>query len=218
MLLGTLGSFETPYIKYYEDMLKKGLKTKIICDPTANKEVDRRINNIMILKEKYKENIDIRASPLSHGTSRLMIYDNMAIDGKKLIDSYVFRWGEIPGNDEGRLKNFLRREYEIGWIKNAKIEKIDNDKTIEVSSNEKSLLLKLNDERTEVELKNDHNKTIKFIAKMEKDTLNIYIDSNSDLSYISTIYFQEPIIARMRNNFDVAFPSCTEIDLSEEKL
>jgi len=215
MLLGTLGSFEKPYIKYYEDMLRKGLKTKIICDPAATNDVDLRINNIMKLKEKYAENIDIRASPLSHGTSRLMIYDNMAIDGKKLIDSYLFRWSEIPGNDEERLKNFLSKECDIDWIKNATIEKIDNDKTIKVSSNEKSLSLKLNDERTKVELKSDNNKAIKFIAKMENDALNIYIDSNSDLSYVSTIYFQEPIITRMRNNFDLAFPSCTEIDHSK---
>lgn len=83
MLLGTLGSFEMPNIKYYESMLSSGLITKIICDPAVTKKI--RIENILSLKEKYPQNIDIRATPFAHGTSRRLIYDNMAIDGKKLL-------------------------------------------------------------------------------------------------------------------------------------
>lgn len=120
MLLGTLGSFEEPYIKYYKNMLMAGLNTKIICDP-INKEVNRRVKNIMKLKKIYPQKIEIRATPISHGTSRRMIYDNMAIDGKKLA----------------------------GF--------------------------------------------------------------NSDLSYISTIYFQEHIVARMQNNFETAFQNSLEL-------
>ena len=83
MLLGGLGSFQDPHIKYYEDMLKEGLKTKIICF-RENEEVDDKIKNILNLKRKYLDNIEIKANPVSHGTSRRIIYDNMAIDGKKL--------------------------------------------------------------------------------------------------------------------------------------
>jgi hypothetical protein len=102
-------------------MLENGLKTKIICDPVT-RDVDLRIEKIIQLKEKYPLNVDIRATTQSHGTSRRMIYDNMAIDGKKLLDF------------------------------------------------------------------------------------------NRDLSYISTIYFQESIIARMQANFESSFKNSIELE------
>jgi hypothetical protein len=37
---------------------------------------------------------------------------------------------------------------------------------------------------------------------------------NSDLSYISTIYFQKEIIERMKNNFDTAFETSREVTMS----
>ena len=40
----------------------------------------------MKLKEKYLDHIQLKATPVSYGTSRRMIYDNMAIDGKKLLN------------------------------------------------------------------------------------------------------------------------------------
>ena len=64
MLMGTLKSFEGPYIKYYEKMLEAGLKTKIICDPAVDKKTDQRILNILKLKENYPKSIEIRATPL----------------------------------------------------------------------------------------------------------------------------------------------------------
>jgi predicted DNA-binding protein YlxM (UPF0122 family) len=85
MILGTLGSFKEPYIKYYENMLTSQLITRIICDPVTP-EANQGINNIMKLKEKYLDHIQLKATPVSYGTSRRMIYDNMAIDGKKLLN------------------------------------------------------------------------------------------------------------------------------------
>jgi hypothetical protein len=123
MLLGALGSFRAPFIKYYEKTLSSGLKAKIIYDPTTETSKER-IDNLMKLKEKYDANIKIKTTPISHGTSRRIICDNMAIDGKKLV---AF---------------------------------------------------------------------------------------NSDLSYISTIYFQKEIIERMKNNFDTAFETSREVTMS----
>jgi hypothetical protein len=92
-----------------------------------------------------------------------------------LEKTYVFSWDEIPGNDNIKLMEFLTREFRIDWVKNAKIEKIDNDKTIEVSAENKYLSLKLDDKNTEVILEIDYHRTNKeFIAKMEESKLNIY--------------------------------------------
>lgn len=124
MQLGALGSFEEPYIKYYEKMLRSGLETKIICDPATN-AVKKRINNIIDLNSKLnKDGIpikqEIKTTLISQDTSRRMIYDNLAIDGRKLA-------------------------------------------------------------------------------------------FDSDLSYISTIYFDEKIVSRMKDSFDLSFETCQDI-------
>jgi hypothetical protein len=91
---------------------------------------------------------------------------------------YMFNWGEVPGSDEGQLKEVLREICDIDWAENAKIEKSDDGKVIKVSFNEKSISLKLNDEKTGVNLKIDKTKSIKFIAKMEQGKLNIYKETS----------------------------------------
>lgn len=93
-----------------------------------------------------------------------------------LIKGYVFSWGKIPGNDEGRLIEFLTNKFGIDWVKTAKIEKIDNGRTIKVSDEDNSLSLKLNDEDTKVILEIDDLRRDEFIAKMENDELNIYVN------------------------------------------
>ena len=99
---------------------------------------------------------------------------------KKHLDaksnSYVFSWNEIPEEGNRRLKKFLTTKLGLDWVKNAEIIKID-DKTIRISANKNSLLLKLNDEKTEVILEIDGFKKYEFIAKMENGMLDIYSNS-----------------------------------------
>ncbi len=88
----------------------------------------------------------------------------------------LFSWDAIPGNDNGRLIEFLIQKFGIDWVKTAKIEKIDNDKTIRVSTEKNFLSLSLNDEKTEVNFKIDDVKTDKLIVKIENGKLNIMTD------------------------------------------
>jgi hypothetical protein len=87
---------------------------------------------------------------------------------------YAFSWDEIPGNDEAKLRNFLFKKCNFDWITNAKIEKTNSGNTIEISSNEKKISIKLNDEKAKAELKVDKLRTIELAAKMENDKLKIY--------------------------------------------
>jgi chaperonin cofactor prefoldin len=107
-------------------------------------------------------------------------------------ETYLFCWNEIPGNDNGascahpdawvctgmemdiiRLKEFLSQKYGIDWVKTAKIEKIDDGKTIQLSNEQNSISLKLNTEKTEVNLKIDNGRNDKFIAEIRNGKLNI---------------------------------------------
>ena len=94
---------------------------------------------------------------------------------KKL--EYLFRWNEIPGEDNGRLMEFLTQKFDLDRVKtteNVKVVKVDNGRTIDISTGKNSLSLKLNDEKNEVNLDIDDVKTDKFIAKKEYDSLYIY--------------------------------------------
>jgi hypothetical protein len=72
MLLGTLGSFEEPYINYYELMLKQGLNTRIIYDQ-EDLGARKRVKNIIKFIENYPQKIEIKSNVIgglevhSHG-------------------------------------------------------------------------------------------------------------------------------------------------------
>jgi hypothetical protein len=84
LLYGSLRSFEEPYIRYYMDIIEKNIKTKIIYDRN-DKNANMRLANIIGLKLKHPQNIELRGNLTINGTSRKFIYDNMAIDATKLI-------------------------------------------------------------------------------------------------------------------------------------
>jgi hypothetical protein len=86
----------------------------------------------------------------------------------------LFSWDKIPGNDCGRLIEFLKRKYDVEWVKTAKIEKIKGDKIIIANIDRKSLLLSLNNEKNKVNLTIDDGRTYEFIARTENGKLNIY--------------------------------------------
>lgn len=99
---------------------------------------------------------------------------------------YLFRWNEIPGNDNTRLIDFLTQESRIDWVINAKFEKIDNGKTITASAENNSLSLKLDDRNNEVILEINNVRTHKFKAKRENGELNIYFVGKPERSEASS--------------------------------
>ncbi|MCK4798273.1 MAG: hypothetical protein KAT05_12905 [Spirochaetes bacterium] len=97
---------------------------------------------------------------------------------------YLFSWDEIPGKDNIRLIDFLKLNYNIDWVKSAKIEKIDDVKTIRVSLGINYLSLSLNDEKTKVNLKIDDGRTDELIADTMDGKLIIYLISKKRFVHI----------------------------------
>jgi len=92
----------------------------------------------------------------------------------KLNNEYLFSWDDIPGNDDVRLIEFLKKKFGIDWLETATIEKIDDSMTIGVFAEQNSLSLKLNYDKTKVNLEIDDARTDEFIARTENGKLNIY--------------------------------------------
>jgi len=103
-------------------------------------------------------------------------YNNSITNNKnKTIDSTdLFSWDKIPGEDEKRLREVLTQRFSIDWSKGANIEKNNDNKTIKVFAEKKSISLELNDEKNKVILEIDGVKIDEFIAKMENLELKIY--------------------------------------------
>ena len=113
-----------------------------------------------------------KATGLSRNT---IVRGEQELEEIEQMSQNIFKWDRIPENDNLRLIEFLKQSLNIDWVDSAKIEKIDNGKTIRVYTNTNFLSLKLNDEKTRVNLKIDDGRTYEFMAKTENDTLNIYM-------------------------------------------
>ncbi len=86
---------------------------------------------------------------------------------------FLFSWDEIPEHN-GKLIEFIKQNYNIDWVDTAKIKKIDDGRTIIILTEKNSLSLKLNDEKTKINLIIDDVRADEFIAKTENNKLNIY--------------------------------------------
>ncbi len=167
--------------------------TQLIAEKRANivYENESNINFIKDILNNIKEDLLVLKSPtqinppisavdeLSQASSSQMspiLFEGslqpIHKDKKKTKSrKYLFSWNEIPGNDTDRLIKFLKKNYGVPWIKAAKIEKIDNGKTISISNKENSLLLTLNNDKNKAIL--TINTTDEFIVKKENGNLNI---------------------------------------------
>jgi hypothetical protein len=94
--------------------------------------------------------------------------------GKKYLYGYLFNWNDLPGKDDKKLKKFLIHKFGVEWVKEANVEKTDNNRTIKINGGENILYLELNNEKTEVFLEINNSRAGTFIAVQEGDMLNIY--------------------------------------------
>jgi 3',5'-cyclic AMP phosphodiesterase CpdA len=134
---------------------------------------------------------------------------NHDLDSDKTeLGKYLFSWGEIPGNDNGQLIDFLEQKFDIDWVKTAKIEKIHNCRTIKVSTEKKSILLKLNNEQTKLNIEIDDVRTDELIAKTENETLKIYLGTNKEDEFVKKFFHYNLFIENFFDSRDL----CTEYD------
>ncbi|MCZ7380862.1 MAG: hypothetical protein O8C64_04715 [Candidatus Methanoperedens sp.] len=89
---------------------------------------------------------------------------------------YLFSWDEIPGKDNDILIEFLIQNYDLNWVRTAKINKADK-KTIEISDGSNLLSLRLNHidkMRLRLNLTTNDGITDEFVVKTESGYRNIY--------------------------------------------
>jgi NTE family protein len=115
------------------------------------------------------------------------------------VDKYLFCWNKIPGDDNEKLMEFLRKDFNIEWTENALIEKTDNGNIIRVFKESNSLLLELNTKKTIVSLITDKNKTYEFSVKIHNKDLAVIKKSD----YWDGLFSQNPPVRDFISGTDV---------------
>ena len=91
------------------------------------------------------------------------------------VDSYIFSWDDVPGKDNARLIEYLKKGFSLDWIDNAIIEKAVDSKMINLTSDKKYVSLELvGDLVPDVKLTISDGRTGKYILVFEKGKRNIY--------------------------------------------
>jgi len=132
------------------------------------------------------------------------------------IDSYLFSWDEIPGNDSKRLIDFLKKNYSIDWLKTAKIEKIDDNKTIRASVEGNYLSLSLNNEKNKANLKIDDGRIDEFIVETEKENGKLNIIKKSQ--YWDGLFSQNPPLRDFVDGVNIKPDEIWVIQINPEKI
>lgn len=104
-----------------------------------------------------------------------------------------FSWDDIPGKDNERLIEYLAKKFDIDWTKTAKIEKIEEDRTIKISTEMNYISLRLNDDKIKVNITIDDIEKDELITKIENGKLFIY-NENLNLLREKLTEFERNII------------------------
>jgi hypothetical protein len=87
---------------------------------------------------------------------------------------YLFSWDCVPGDDDEKLKKFLRDDFDIGWAENSEILKSEDGKTISIFKDEKSAEIILDTIKKKATLKISDGRTFNLNVKKKHGKLNIY--------------------------------------------
>lgn len=116
--------------------------------------------------------------------------------GEKRL-AYLFSWDEIPGSGDERLVNFLKKNFDLDWVRRASIEKIDPNtiivKTAYVKNHKNYISLSLDNKKTKVDLKIDEGISDEFAAELENGKLNIYLEYDWRIHKPSDYFFKKQI-------------------------
>lgn len=140
------------------------------------KNTDETIKDVE-LNDEGKIQRDIKGFPsLVREMHHLLSWYLISKDRVELFNKYLFSWDSIPGDDNEKLRRFLRDDLDIGWVKNAKIpSKSDDGKTIIIKDDNENLAeITMDEKKEKAILKISNGRTHDLKVKKENNKLKIY--------------------------------------------
>ncbi len=87
-------------------------------------------------------------------------------------EEYLFSWSKVPGDDERNLRNFLKKQFNLDWIENAKI--TNDGEKIRLFSDKNWIELSIGRKKEKVIVNTSNKKTFKLKIKTEANELIVY--------------------------------------------
>ena len=141
--------------------------------PKAYKKWTEKEDNQLKNQFAQSETIDNLAKHFERKPSA--IYGHLQKLG---IIRYLFTWENVPGNDSDRLLDYLKSDLEIN-LENAEIIKADDDKSIQVFSQELSVEIMLDDNKDTAVIKIGESQFYDLHAKKQNGKVSIYITASN---------------------------------------
>ena len=91
-------------------------------------------------------------------------------------ETYSFSWNSVPGDNDEKLRKFLKDVFDIDWAKNAEICKCNGGMTINITKDENFAEIMRDGTKEKATLKISDGRTYELKVKPENDKLCIYSD------------------------------------------
>jgi len=141
----------------------------------------RSLEYIEIIGSNVLKDYDVATEQMIaslHGMLRMIIKNG-----------YLFSMDSVPGDDDEKLKEFLKDDFDIDWTENAEILKSDDGKTISIRKDENSAKIIVDAKKEKATLKITDGRTHELKVKTENGKLIIYKREDKEtLGEIFTLY------------------------------
>jgi len=155
---------------------------KILPTPLSIKDFAVATFNIekeSVRKEKIKEK--------SKETAKAFAEEIKNMTDDKILFLSFFNWDNLPGDDNEKLKEFLRDDFDIKWTENAKIRKFHDGKTICILKDEHYAKINIDEKKEEASLKISDGRICYLKFKNENGQLNIYKSDTAAWAVAQTV-------------------------------
>jgi len=113
---------------------------------------------------------------------------------------YMFRWDNVPGDESDELLSYLKDDFGIDWVEGADIHRSDDGKVINITGDDNSAEIRLDEEKGKAELVVKGDKTYELNVKKENGGLIIYNAKNVRASDIKKWKNKKKVIERIINS------------------
>lgn len=165
-----------------ENLLKKNEKKIRVIPGDIGLTIGFRSGKLKIFCSECQKWTDPMKITYTSNPPNNQIYPPIKYLCSRCIDkSFLFTWNDVPTRkyDTNRFTDFLMKKFgDVDW-KKANIEKDDSDMTINATTENHSLSLMLDNDKTKAVLNiDDGRRTYEFIMKMDDGELNVHIDTD----------------------------------------
>ena len=141
----------------------------------ADAQRGEEYEHIMKVVNSADGDIDCELNAIGPGSEWITFY--RAGDTLTPLETYLFSWDKVPGEDSDRLLQSLKDVLNIGWAEEAEISKSEDNKTIRVFTHNQKAEITLDEQQGTATLEASGGRIHDLPVKTENDQLNVYVST-----------------------------------------